>query len=404
MPDVVTHCFQDWMQSDAVKQIFAALDNNARFIGGAVRDALLGKEAKDIDISTPFTPEEVMERLNKIGIKTVPTGIKHGTITAFIAGSAFEITTLRRDTICFGRHAIVAFTDDWEEDAKRRDFTINAMSCTAAGEVFDYFGGVEDLKAKRLRFVGDAGMRCREDYLRILRFFRFFAYFGFEADINALMACKNMAGGISDISGERIQMEMFKLLAAPNPIFSLQLIVETNVADYVMPGVTISNIVFLERLLAAENTNAEDSLLKLAVLLGKNLDIADYIAKRWKLSNIDKNRLQFICDPANRLPFPLEDKNAKKLIRMWGKQYFFDMLLMALAYGLDKQVFNQIAALRHWNIADFPLTGQELLDIGHKPGKEMGKLLKNAESWWEENDYKPQKQELLEFVQRGTKG
>lgn len=389
------------MKSDAVNKIFTALDNNARFVGGAVRDALRGKDAQDIDIITPFIPEEVTKRLNSKGIKVVPTGIKHGTITAVINGVGFEITTLRRDVENFGRHATVVFTDSWKEDAARRDFTINAMSCSQDGEVFDYYSGLEDLEDGCLRFVGNAIERCQEDYLRILRFFRFFAYYGVAVDMEAISACKELAESIDGLSGERVQAEMFKLLAAPNPIYALQLMVQSGVISYVIQGVTQSNVVLLERLLESENTKMEDPLLRLAVLLGKNLEIASYIVKRWKLSNADKTKLLFLCDPDNRIPYS-DIKLAKRLIRAWGIENFLDMCLMGLAYGMNDTNFNILSSLKNWEVPKFPLTGKDLLNLGFDEGKEMGESLKAAEEWWEESNYTPNKQEILEFVKTAT--
>jgi len=405
----MTICFRNWMKSDAANQIFSALDGDARFVGGAVRDArfvggavrdaILGIEAKDIDIATPLLPEEVTAKLTAQGIKVVPTGIKHGTVTAVISGHGYEITTLRRDVESFGRHATVTFTDNWEEDAARRDFTINAMSCSQNGEIFDYFGGLDDLAEKRLRFVGKSSERCREDYLRILRYFRFFAYYGSEVDMEALLACKELASGIEGLSGERIASEMFKLLSAPNPIYSLQLMVQTGVIAHVIPALTQSNIVFLERLLEAENIESKNHILRLGVLVGKNPEVADYIAVRWKLSNLDKSRLLFICSPQNKIP-PADIKIAKKLIRQWGIENFVDMCLMGLVYGLDDASFRILYSLKDWQVPNFPTTGKDLIKAGFSAGKEMGEALKSGENWWEENDYKPGKGEILAFLRK----
>lgn len=390
-------CFRSWMKSSAANTIFAALDNNARFVGGSVRDALRGQDSKDIDIATPFLPEEVTKRLSNKNIKVVPTGIAHGTITAVIEGVGFEITTLRRDIQNFGRHAIVEFTNNWEEDAARRDFTINAMSCSQEGEVFDYFGGLEDLAAGRLRFVGNAAARCQEDYLRILRFFRFFAYYGTQLDMEAVFACKELANNIASLSGERIQTEMLKLLSAQNPIYSLQLMVQTGVIEHVSPGIMQSNIVLLERVIELENINTTNPLLRLAVLLGKNLDIADYITKRWKLSNVAKNKLLFLSDPNNKIPYS-DIQIAKKLIRAWGIENFLDMCIMGYAYGMNNEGLEVLYQLKDWKIPQFPIGGKDLIDLGLSKGKEIGRLLKAAEEWWEENNYNPSKEQLLGFI------
>lgn len=387
------------MKSEATNAIFASLDNNARFVGGAVRDALLEKDAKDIDIATPFIPDEVTSRLEKHGIKVIPTGIKHGTVTAVIFGESFEITTLRRDVDCTGRHAEVEFTDNWEEDTARRDFTINAMSCSQDGEVFDYFGGLEDLQNGKVKFVGDAKTRCREDYLRILRFFRFFAYYGqMPVDLNALDACRELGNGIESLSGERIQAEMLKLLAAPNPIYSLQLMVQDNVMPFVISDITISHIVYLENLLVSAKKRSKNPILRLSALLCYNIEAANILVARWKLSNFDKNRLLFLCDPENAIHISTDEKNAKKLLRSWGKENFLDIAMLGFAYGMDEEMFNHLYALENWSIPDFPLKGKDLLPLGLEQGKKMGDFLKIAEEWWEENDYKASKQELLAYV------
>jgi poly(A) polymerase len=392
-------CLRTWMRSKAVNKIFSALDGNARFVGGAVRDAILGIDASDIDIATPLLPEDVTKKLKGRGIKVVPTGIKHGTVTAIIGGNGYEITTLRIDVESLGRHATVAFTDSWQEDAARRDFTINAMSCTQTGEIFDYFGGMDDLAEKRLRFVGEAGLRCREDYLRILRYFRFFAYYGKDINMEAILACKEMAAGIDGLSGERIASEMLKLIAAPNPIYSLQLMVETGVIEYVIPGLTQSNIVFLERIVEMENIEAKDPIMRLAALLGKNMQIAEYIIDRWKLSKSSKKRLMFLCNPENKIPLA-DVRLAKKLLRVWGIENFIDMCLLGLVYGMGEVNFNTLYSLKNFTIPEFPLSGNDLLALGLNPGKEIGNALKFAKEWWEGNDYKPTKGEIIEFLRK----
>ena len=223
-----------WLTAESSRKLMDVLTASgaeARFVGGCVRDALLGKIDADVDldVATGLLPDQIIERLEAAEIKAIPTGIAHGTVTAIIAGQSFEITTLRKDVACDGRHADVQFTDDFELDAKRRDFTINAMSTDRLGRLFDYFGGVEDLKAGRIRFVGNAEERVREDYLRILRFFRFYARFGRPpADQQALQACKVEAAGLARLSGERIRSEMLKLLASGNAVAALTLMSENK--------------------------------------------------------------------------------------------------------------------------------------------------------------------------------
>jgi poly(A) polymerase len=218
--------------------------------------------------------------------------------------------------------------------------------------------------------------------------------------MNALLACKDLAAGIAGLSGERIASEMFKLLSAPNPIYSLQLMVQTGVIEHVIPALAQSNIVFLERLLESEVLEAGNPVLRLAVLVGKNPDIADYIAARWRLSRLERSRLLFLCNPANKIP-TADLKIAKKLLRIWGIENFLDMSLMGLVYGLNCTNFNMLYSLRNWQIPKFPLTGKDLMNIGFSAGKEMGEALKSAEKWWETNDYKPGRDEIFSFLRKG---
>lgn len=390
------------MKSKAANAILTALSGNARFVGGAVRDALLGIDAKDIDIATPFRPEEVTKLLEMAGIRVVPTGVKHGTVTAIIDGGAFEITTLRRDIDCFGRHAEVEFTANWQEDAARRDFTINAMYCNQAGEVFDYFGGMEDLAVGNLRFVGDAGQRCREDYLRILRFFRFFAYYGREPfDGAALLACKENAKGIAGLSGERIQAEMFKLLSCSTPLISLRLMFTHNIMEFVIPEITEDKVTSVERLLGIPLS--QHPVIRLAALIGDKLDVANNLARRWKLSNSDKARLFFLCDPNNRIKEDYSERAVKKLIRIWGLEKFTDICHLCFAWGLDKAAYDKFISFSSWKIPELPIAGRDLKADGFNQGKSVGDALALAESWWEENNYLPDKKALLDYVRERRK-
>src|SRR5579872_7361897 len=213
MSETLSPPWLKWPETQALIKAFADAKAPIRFVGGCVRDALLGRAVQDVDVATPLRPEATMALLQKAGIKAIPTGIDHGTATAVIHGKHFEITTLRKDVSTDGRHATVAYTDDWKEDAARRDFTINALYLSPDGELFDYFNGARDAKEGHVRFIGNAGERIREDYLRILRFFRFYAWYGkTEPDKEALTACTEAANNIGTLSGERVQQEMLKLL------------------------------------------------------------------------------------------------------------------------------------------------------------------------------------------------
>lgn len=396
--------YQPWMTEKNVNAIFLALENNARFVGGAVRDTILGnKEITDIDIATTYQPETVISKLQQHKIKVKPTGIKHGTVTAIIDSKPYEITSLRKDVETFGRHAIVAYTDSWQEDAARRDFTINAMFAAQDGTIFDYFNGLEDLQARRLRFVGDAEQRCVEDYLRILRYFRFFTKFGNEPEISALNAFKKLAPGINQLSGERIKTEMFKLLAASNPIYTLQLMISTGVMEYILPSVGNGNVVYLENLLSlTEDTRFKEvnipAVTRLAVLIGKNSNLADIVSQRWKLSNIEQEMLNFLCDKEMRLPLAKSEFEIKKFIRNTNREKYVNLCFMALASGISQSDFADLYAMQNVEISDFPLKGRDLLQIGIDKGKKLGELLKLAEKYWEEHEYVPDKVNLLEWI------
>ncbi|MBX6323955.1 MAG: CCA tRNA nucleotidyltransferase, partial [Rhodospirillaceae bacterium] len=228
------------MTAPATRAVLAAVTADgaeARFVGGCVRDALLSRPVGDVDIATPEPPERVLALLARAGIKAIPTGIDHGTVTAVKDGTPFEITTLRRDVETYGRRAKVAFSDSWREDAARRDFTMNALSCTPDGRVFDYFGGLADLEARRVRFVGDAATRIREDVLRLLRFFRFYAHYGSPPpDGEALAACRELAPLLPTLSAERVRAEVLRLLAAPDPCPALALMRDNGILDRVLPA------------------------------------------------------------------------------------------------------------------------------------------------------------------------
>jgi len=275
-----------WMTAAGTRAVLAALQAEgaaARFAGGAVRDAVLGRDAADVDIATTGRPEDNVRLLERAGLRVIPTGLAHGTITALAGGHAFEVTTLRVDVETFGRRARVAFTEDWSADAARRDFTMNALYADPEGQVWDPTGGLADLAAGRVRFVGEPAARIAEDYLRILRFFRFLAWFGrAPADSAALAACAEGAKGLDGLSGERIAQELLKLLAAPDPLPALRLMAETGVAAHVLP------VPLDEAGLA--RLDAADPVLRLAALVaGAGSAAVAAICARLKLSSADRD-------------------------------------------------------------------------------------------------------------------
>jgi len=386
-----------WMAP--AEKVFTALKQEARFVGGCVRDTLLERLVKDIDVATPLKPEKIIELLEKAGIKVIPTGIKHGTVTAIIDKKPIEITTLRRDEKTDGRHAEVTFTDDWQEDAARRDFTINALYLDNEGNIYDYFAGQEDLQAKIIKFIGKPEERIKEDYLRILRFFRFAAQLETKnLDEKGLAACGKLAENMGRLSGERVQAEMFKILASPNPVYVLELMQREKILATI--GIEKPNLDVLKKLIRRENEKeiseylGSDAVLRLGcLLLLADIDLEGFAA-RWKLANRTKENLALLLKSIDP---PDDEKAAKKLLRKYQKESFQGIIKMALVQEkIDSGRFAALMKLsENWQLPEIPVNGDELLSSGFEPGKNIGKILAELENWWEENDYRPSKVELL---------
>ena len=380
-----------WMISPETRAVMDAL-GEARFVGGVVRNSLMGREVSDIDIATPLTPDEVTKRLEATKLKAVPTGVEHGTVTAISNGRPYEVTTLRRDVSTDGRRAVVTFTTDWAEDAQRRDFTMNALYADATGEVFDTVGGIADLKAGRVRFVGDPVTRIREDFLRILRLFRFHAWYGkSEIDKPALQACAAEKAGLRQLSGERIAKEMLKLLAAEDPVPVLRSMAATGILSEVLPGEL--NIVRLERLVAIDGTNffQPDAILRLAALLPDRAAAAHEITDRWKLSNADRDRLADIAGNTDKIVSYLSIKEVRKLLYKLGTARFKDRVSLKWAEDPKETNFVQWRALLAmadaWQRPKFPLDGGNVMAAGVPQGPLIGKILTEVEEWWIDSDF-----------------
>ncbi|MGI9436460.1 MAG: CCA tRNA nucleotidyltransferase [Geminicoccaceae bacterium] len=370
--------------------------HQARFVGGCVRDSLLGRfvPGGDIDLATPLLPDQIIARLESTDIKAIPTGIAHGTVTAVLDGQTFEVTTLRQDLVCDGRHAEVRFTDDFMADAARRDFTINAMSADRHGRLFDYFAGWEDLKAGRIRFVGDATRRVEEDYLRILRFFRFFAGYGLPpADPAALEACRRRADGLAKLSGERIQREILKLLSAENPIPSLSLMLENKILEHILPST--HNLEPLTRLI----TSAPDSspLIRLAALLRSNTDpksTPSAVADNFRLSRAEATRLERLTtEPL--LDLPASPKTVRRDLYRLGKETYLDLLKLSATTPADLDAASPLPS-----ISAMPLRGDDLVERGVPPGPGFGALLRQIENWWLDHDMQPDRTACLAELDR----
>lgn len=396
---------QPWMTASESRAVFDALaagGADARFVGGCVRDAWLGRPVKDIDIATHAPPERVMELLAAAGIRVIPTGIAHGTVTALSGGHPYEITTLRRDVESFGRHARVEFTDDWVEDAARRDLTMNALSCTADGLVHDPFGGLADLAAGRVRFVGEARRRIEEDVLRLLRFFRFHAHYGRgEPDAEALAACTDLAPRLPALSGERVRGELFRLLTAPGTAAVWCLMIGQGVMAHLLPSATATGrLARLVRLEHDLDEMADPTRRLAAVLEDEDRAGALAVAEALRLSNTERDRLVSLVEP------PVAVSAADTTIRLRQALYrigdaalYRDLLLMAaleFAGPLDLTVLRAALATAG-DLPDLrlPIAGRDLLALGVERGPGLGKLLKQVEAWWIAEDFRPDRAACL---------
>ncbi|MDB5373868.1 MAG: poly(A) polymerase [Belnapia sp.] len=357
--------------------VLAALPG-ARAVGGAVRDALAGLALHDMDVAAPWPPEAIARRLREAGLKVFETGLAHGTVTVVLEHEPVEVTSLRRDVVTDGRHAEVAWTTDWREDAARRDFTINAMSLSATGEIWDYFGGRDDLAAGRVRFVGEPAIRLQEDYLRALRFFRFQARYGRGVpDAAAVAAIRAAVPGLARLSPERVWMELKRLLAAPDPGDALALMAETGVLGAVLPEG--GDLGILARLQAA-GAPAEP-LLRMAALLPPKLEVVRRLAQRLRLSGEERDT---ISDMAGlRLPQPGDgEDDLRRLLAERDHRSVLDRAWLAEArHGGDgwPALRTRIAALPR---PGFPVQGRDALEAGLAPGPQVGRLLGRLRAWW----------------------
>lgn len=382
----------DWLANDDLQRLLAALSQDgeeSRIAGGAVRNALIGKAVSDIDIATTTIPDETEKRAQALGFRTVATGKEHGTITVIANGVPFEVTTLRTDVATDGRHATVAFGKDWTIDAGRRDFTINGLYATAQGEVIDLVGGLADLEARRLRFIGDADARIREDYLRVLRFFRFFAWYGEgRPDADGLRACARLKDGMRQLSAERVWSELKKLLAAPDPSRALLWMRQSGVLSVILPESEKWGIDAIHALIAAGHDLgwSDDPLLRLAAMVPPDATRMAGLAARLKLSKAEALRLSAWAMSDAISPDTSEVILAKIAYR-GDQQAVEDRLRLSLAsargrVGDDPAALVQAGGylrllrfLESWQKPVFPLKGSDLAELGMAAGPEMGKAL-----------------------------
>jgi poly(A) polymerase len=389
-----------WMTAPETRKLMAAL-GEGRFVGGAVRNALSGWAVSDIDIAVPMPPAETVQRLERAAIKAVPTGFEHGTVTAIVSGQPFEVTSLRRDVETDGRHAMVTYTDDWEEDSGRRDFTMNALYASADGDIFDYHGGVEDLIAGQVRFVGDAAARIREDYLRILRLFRFHAWYGKgEMDVGALRAAADAKAGLAQLSGERIAKELSRLLECQYPVPALRLMAASGVLPELLPYALqlprLENLVLIE----AENRFAPDPILRLAALLPDDADTARQVGERLKLSGAERARLEALASAREKIAAHLSAGDVRRLLYRIGVARFRDRVLLSWAAsprGAAAIQWRMLLSIADgWERPRFALTGREAMAVGVAEGPEVGRVLAAVEAWWMEEDFLPDETALME--------
>jgi len=402
-----------WLADADLQKLLAALSadgEEARIAGGAVRDALLGQGVTDIDIATTNLPDGTIERAERAGFRSVPTGKDHGTITVIAGGRPFEVTTLRADVETYGRKAKVAFGRDWKKDAERRDFTINALYAEADGTVIDLVGGVADLDRRILRFIGDAEARIREDYLRILRFFRFYAWYGEgRPDAEGLKACARLKGGLDALSAERVRGELKKLLSAPDPSRALLWMRTANVLTQILPETGKWGIDAIHGLVAAERDLGweRDPLLRLEAMLPPDAERLRALAKRLRFSNTEAERLVEWA----QAPEPAPDTSElalRKLLYRHGKGALRDRLRLALAAARAKAVADDNALksaggyarllkqAEGWEKPALPVRGRDLEEIGVTPGKAMGDLLRRLEIEWIDSGFTLDRNALLE--------
>lgn len=392
-----------FMTDTGVTAILAALPvGSTRFVGGCIRNALWGLPVADIDMATTLPPEDVQAALKAAKIKTVPTGIAHGTLTAVVSGKPYEITTLRRDVETDGRRAVIAYTEDWLEDAQRRDFTVNALYADAEGQIYDPTGeGLADIEARRFRFVGDADARVREDYLRILRLFRFVAWYGQDAKITkeALTACRENRRGLKALSAERVWSETKKLLSARDPVRAVRIMLQQEILDTLLPEASnVDGLVALVALEAREGLKP-DPLLRLMAMMGRDALSASLLAKRLKLSNKEAARIKDWASNAETLSHDMPERARMQAIYRAGQQVILDRARLRAAgaeVAIESAHWMVLADLAlGWTPPIFPLRGADLIAAGVPKGPSLGKALTALEALWVRSGFSTEKPQLL---------
>ena len=390
-----------WMEIAGVRAVVWALGReHVRFVGGCVRDHLLGKTSLDIDIATDLPPAESLLRLRNGDIRVKPIGIEHGTVVAFTSTGQFEITTLRRDVETDGRHATVAFTDDWVEDAQRRDFTMNALSVDPDGRLFDPCGGLTDLEAGLVRFIGNPDQRIAEDVLRLLRFFRFSAWYSRGAlDRAGVSAAARAAEKLQNLSGERLSAEIRRLLTAPDPTLA----VEAMAQHQMLRALTSLPIQArpLRRLIALEHSHGLEPapLTRLAAMLPGGAEDYAALADRLRFSKAETAKFHALARPLPPLGEEASDIR-RALYRVGDREVYRHLVLLAIADGDSHPVAERLGIAADWPWPRFPIGGLDLLEIGVKAGPHVGQILRVVEDWWVRRDFAPDRADCLAAVRK----
>jgi poly(A) polymerase len=377
----------------AVMHAITAAGSEVRVAGGAVRNSLLGEPISDVDLATTMPPADVMRVCKAAGFGVHPTGFEHGTITIVNRHQPFEVTTLRRDVETDGRRAVVAFTNDWREDALRRDFTINAMYCDASGKIYDFTDGYGDILRNRVRFVGAASARIKEDYLRILRFFRFHSRYGKGApDAAGLAAAVKLKSGLKKISAERISQEMVKVLVAPKAVPTLKVMAASGILKVILPYTEDWRVI---------GRLPEDAILRLYALAKS----PDDLKERLRLSNDDAKRISALMHAPELSP-KLRSTEQRAMLYSVGEETWRDAVHLGFAKSKAKMGDVKWQALlelpTHVPVPKFPVTGKDLLMAGVAPGPAMGEVLRQLEDWWVASDFAPSREELLKRIEDGN--
>ncbi len=410
MTTAITHVA--WLKAPETQKLLAALEaaraGGSRFVGGCVRNTLLGAPVDDIDVATQLTPPETIAVAAKAGFAAHPTGIEHGTITVVVNHKPFEVTTLRRDVSTDGRRATVAFTESWEEDAQRRDFRMNALYADASGQIHDPTGGgLDDARAGRVIFIGDAATRIKEDYLRILRFFRFNAWYArTPIDPAGLQACADLAAGLDSLSVERVWKEVKKLLGAPDPRASWEGMSAIEVRARALPELNNQSRLRALMDLEADLMLPVDAMARVAAAL-EDQEAAKALARRLKLSNEERDRLVAALGDDVKITSYMSLREMRRAIYKLGNEVFRDRVMLAWAAAGNDKAQAWRALVTHgqmWTPPKLPLTGDEVMAAGVPAGPKVGVIMREVEDWWIDADFPDDKLSIIERLKAVVQG